>query len=429
MNALRRFGLSLAALLAGTALARAESITIATVNNDDMIIMQKLSSEWEKQTGNKANWVILEENTLRQRVTTDISTKGGQFDVVTIGAYETPIWGKRGWLTKLDDFDKSYDYDDLLTPVRDGLTVDGSLYAVPFYAESSFTLYRKDIFEKAGLTMPAQPSWDQIAQFADKLTDKSKDQYGVCLRGKPGWGENMGLITTIANTFGGRWFDMKWQPQLTSEPWEKAGDLLRRPASSRWPARRVGQRLQRKPVALRLRPMRDLGRCHIGRRPPLQQGDLQGRRRAGLRAGADRSDAEGRRLVLGLVARHPGTTTKQEAAAKSFVAMGDLQGLREACGRHSGWVAAPPGTRKSTYESPEYKKAAPFADMVYSRSCRLIPPSRPCCRSLTRGSSSSRSPSSRPSARTSGRTWPRPCPARRPRRLHWRTQTERPSAP
>src|SRR5579875_3744747 len=222
-----------AALFAGSAgAASAATITIATVNNSDMIIMQRLSSKWEQATGNKINWVVLEENVLRQRVTTDIATKGGQFDVITIGAYETPIWGKLGWLTKLDDFGADYDYDDLLAPVRNGLTVNGSLYAVPFYAESSFTLYRKDLFEKAGLTMPEKPTWDQIAQFADKLTDKSKDQYGICLRGKPGWGENMGLISTMANTFGGQWFNMKWEPQLTSEPWEKAVsfyvDLLHR---------------------------------------------------------------------------------------------------------------------------------------------------------------------------------------------------------
>jgi sorbitol/mannitol transport system substrate-binding protein len=110
------------AMAAGVAVAagcatfvNAETLTIATVNNDDMIIMQKLSSKWEQQTGNKINWVILEENVLRQKVTTDIATKGGQYDVVTIGAYETPIWGKKGWLTRLDDF-KDYDYDDLLPP-------------------------------------------------------------------------------------------------------------------------------------------------------------------------------------------------------------------------------------------------------------------------------------------------------------------------
>ena len=53
-------------LLGASAVAHAETLTIATVNNSDMIIMQKLSSKWEQQTGNKLNWVVLEENVLVQ---------------------------------------------------------------------------------------------------------------------------------------------------------------------------------------------------------------------------------------------------------------------------------------------------------------------------------------------------------------------------
>src|ERR1700747_983696 len=116
------------------AVADAETLTIATVNNDDMIIMQKLSSKWEQQTGNKINWVILEENVLRQKETTEIAAKGGSYDIIKIAAYETPIWGKKSWLTQLDDF-KDYDYDDLLAPVKAGLSADGKLYSLPFSAE------------------------------------------------------------------------------------------------------------------------------------------------------------------------------------------------------------------------------------------------------------------------------------------------------
>src|SRR5690242_13017779 len=126
------------ALLGGSALAHAGTLTIATVNNSDMIIMQKLSSKWEQKTGNKLNWVVLEENVLRQRVTTDIATKGGQFDILTIGSYETPIWGKQGWLVPLDDLGEDYDYNDIFPSVKAGLSQDGKMYAVPFYAESSF---------------------------------------------------------------------------------------------------------------------------------------------------------------------------------------------------------------------------------------------------------------------------------------------------
>jgi sorbitol/mannitol transport system substrate-binding protein len=149
-----RAALAAGALLFGIAAARAETITVATVNNSDMLTMQKLSPKWEQQTGNKINWVVLEENVLRQRVTTDIATNGGQFDVLTIGSYETPIWGKQGWLLPLDDFPASYDYADLIPSVKSALSVNGHLYAVPFYAESSFTMYRKDLFDAAGLKMP-----------------------------------------------------------------------------------------------------------------------------------------------------------------------------------------------------------------------------------------------------------------------------------
>jgi sorbitol/mannitol transport system substrate-binding protein len=222
MSIAAKYGLSFGALILASHMACAATLTIATVNNDDMITMQKLSGQWEKATGNKLNWVILEENVLRQKVTTDIATKGSQYDIVTIGALETPIWGKAGWLTPLDDLGADYDYEDVFKPVRNGLSSDGKLYAVPFYAESSFTMYRTDLFKQAGLTMPEQPTWDQIRDFAGKLTDKSKGQYGICLRGKPGWGENMALITDMANTWGGKWFDMQWHPQLTSKPWEDA---------------------------------------------------------------------------------------------------------------------------------------------------------------------------------------------------------------
>ena len=142
-----------AALVIGTTatgVARAETITVATVNNNDMIVMQKLSPKWEQQTGNTINWVVLEENVLRQRVTTDIATNGGQFDVMTIGSYEAPIWGKQSWLTPLDDFPKSYNYDDIFQSVRGALSTNGHLYAVPFYAESSFLMYRKDLLIRRG---------------------------------------------------------------------------------------------------------------------------------------------------------------------------------------------------------------------------------------------------------------------------------------
>src|SRR5262245_25553454 len=146
-------------LLFGCKAGSARKLTIATVNNADMILMQRLSKQFGEKTGANLEWVVLEENVLRQRVTTDITTGGGQFDVITIGAYETPIWGKQDRLVAVDDLGADYDYGDILEPVRNGLSYDGKMYAVPFYAESSFTFYRTDLFNRAGITMPDRPTY------------------------------------------------------------------------------------------------------------------------------------------------------------------------------------------------------------------------------------------------------------------------------
>src|ERR1700752_760995 len=161
------------------------TLTIATVNNGDMIRMQKLTDDFTKANPDiKLNWVTLEENVLRQKVTTDIATKGGQYDILTIGTYEVPIWGKKGWLVPLDKLGADYDVDDLLPAIRAGLTVDGKLYAAPFYGESSMVMYRKDLMEKAGLKMPDAPTWTFIKEAARKMTDRANGINGICLRGK-----------------------------------------------------------------------------------------------------------------------------------------------------------------------------------------------------------------------------------------------------
>jgi sorbitol/mannitol transport system substrate-binding protein len=203
---------TLRALLGATALltlagfASAETtITVATVNNGDMIRMQGLMDDfYAKHPDIKVEWVTLEENVLRQNITNDIATGGGQYDVMTIGTYEVPIWAKLGWLVSLADLPASYDVDDLLPPIRAGLSVDGTLFASPFYGESSFLNYRTDLAEKAGITISGTPTWDDIKAAAAAMHDPDNGVYGICLRGKAGWGENMAFLTTMANSYGAR---------------------------------------------------------------------------------------------------------------------------------------------------------------------------------------------------------------------------------
>ncbi|MGZ2486698.1 sorbitol/mannitol transport system substrate-binding protein [Rhizobium pisi] len=354
---------SVACLALAAGMADAEELTIATVNNGDMIIMQKLSPEWEKETGNKVNWVVLEENVLRQKVTTDIATKSGQYDIITIGGYEAPIWGKQGWLAPVGDLGADYDYDDLLAPIKAGLTVDGKLYAVPFYTESSFTLYRKDLFDAAGIKMPDEPTYDQIKEYAAKLTDKAKEQYGICLRGKPGWGENMAFLGTMINAYGGRWFDMDWKPQINSEPWKKAiTDYVALMTKYGPPGATANGFNENQALfstghcAMWIDATSAAGRVYDPKQSKVA--DKIAFTRAPIAVTANGSSwSWSWNLAI------PATSKKLDAA-KSFLKWATSKDYVKKVGETEGWVAVPPGTRKSTYALPEYQKAAPFADTV-----------------------------------------------------------------
>jgi ABC-type glycerol-3-phosphate transport system substrate-binding protein len=351
-----------AALLSGTCLAHATTITIATVNNSQMVVMQKLSSVWEKKTGNTINWVVLEENVLRQRVTTDIATHGGQFDIITIGSYETPIWGKQGWLTPVDGI-PGYDYNDVFSSVRQALSNGGKLYALPFYAESSFTYYRKDLFAAAGLTMPSNPTWAQVDQFAAKLTDKSKQQYGICLRGKPGWGENMAFFDTLLNTYGGEWFNMSWQAQLESQPWHDALTFYVHLLRDYGPPGASSNGFNENQALFAT------GHCAIwidatsGAGLIYDKNSSQVSDKTAFTAAPVAVTPNGSHWFWSWALAIP-STSRQVSTAKDFISWATSKDYIDLVGQTNGWTTLPPGTRLSTYSNPDYLQAAPFAGAV-----------------------------------------------------------------
>ena len=258
-----------AAILAAShfALVRAparlpKNLTIATVNNGDMIRMQGLTDDFTAKTGHTVEWVTLEENVLRQRVTTDITTKGGAFDIMTIGMYETPIWGANGWLVPLDDLSREYDVDDILPAMRGGLSHDGKLYAAPFYGESSMVMYRTDLMEKAGLEMPEAPTWDFIREAAAAMTDRDNDINGVCLRGKAGWGEGGAFITATVELVRRPLVRRRLECPVRSAGMGQRAELLRWHDDRIRPSGLRHQRLQRKPVAVPAGQVRHVDRRH-----------------------------------------------------------------------------------------------------------------------------------------------------------------------
>ncbi|KVG18533.1 ABC transporter substrate-binding protein [Burkholderia ubonensis] len=359
-----------ARVLAGAALATAAgaalagTLTIATLNNPDMIELKKLAPAFEKANPDiKLNWVILEENVLRQRATTDITTGSGQFDVVMIGTYETPQWGKRGWLAPVAGLPADYDLNDVVKTARDSLSYNGQLYALPFYVESSMTFYRKDLFAAKGLKMPDQPTYDQIAGFADKLTDKSKGIYGICLRGKAGWGENMAYLSTVVNTFGGRWFDDKWNAQLTSAEWKKAVNfyvnLLKKNGPPGASSNGFNENLT----------LTASGKCAMWIDATVAAGILYNKQQSqvsdkiGYAAAPVEATPKGSHWLWAWALAIP-KTSKQQDAAKKFIAWATSKQYVELVAKDEGWASVPPGTRTSTYQRAEYKAAAPFSEFV-----------------------------------------------------------------
>ena len=352
------------ALLVGAGPLAAETITIATVDNGDMIRMQGLADDFENDNPDiELDWVTLDENVLRQRVTTDIATGGGRFDVLTIGTYEAPIWAGRGWLVPLDGLPESYDADDILPPIREALSLDGTLYAAPFYGESSFTMYRTDLFEAAGLEMPEAPTWDFIKDAAGKLNDESDGVYGICLRGKPGWGENVALITAMANSYGARWFDADWRPQFDSEAWASTVDDYVGLMTDFGPPDAASNGYS-ETLAL----FQD-GKCAIWIDATVAASSISDPKTSSVADDVGFALAPDKGLgkrsnwlwswALGVSA-----ASKHREAAETFVAWATSKGYADSVAKRDGWANVPPGTRASLYENPEYLRAAPFAKTV-----------------------------------------------------------------
>src|ERR1700682_2162217 len=200
------------------------TITVGSVDNPSMADLKKLIPDFESAHPTiKVNIVTLPEDQIRQQVTQDVATQSGRFDLFTIGTYEVPLWANLGWLQDLSPYiakDSSYAPDDLIPGIRTALTYKNDLYAVPFYGESSMLMYRKDLLAAKGVTMPDHPTWDQVAAAAQKVNSSSVN--GICLRGLPGWGDQLAPLDTVVNTFGGRWFDPQWNAQLNSPQWKDA---------------------------------------------------------------------------------------------------------------------------------------------------------------------------------------------------------------
>ncbi|MEV4148364.1 sugar ABC transporter substrate-binding protein [Amycolatopsis sp. NPDC049691] len=335
------------------------TLVIAIVSNPQMKDAISLAPEFEKATGINLKFVSLPENQARAKITASTATEGGEFDVVMISNYEAPQWAANGWLENLEPHMAStpgYDEGDFIPSIKQSLSYQNQMYAVPFYGESSFLAYRKDLFAKAGLTMPAKPTWQQIADFAAKLDDKAAGVSGICLRGKPGWGESLAPFTTVANTFGAQWFDKDWNAKLTSPEFTEAANfyvnLIREHGE-------VGAS--------------SAGFSECGTR--YTQGQAAMWYDATVMAGTNEDPSSSK--IVGKSGYAPAPVVKTQAsgwlytwalgipkvakdkdAAWKFMAWMTDKAYVQKVGTTYGWNRVPPGVRQSTYAIPDYAKAA-----------------------------------------------------------------------
>jgi sorbitol/mannitol transport system substrate-binding protein len=378
---MKRFALPLLATVCLSALSAhaQKTVTIITVNNPDMIELKKLSPQFEQKNPDiKLNWVIVEENILRQKVTTDVSQGSGQYDLVFIGLYDTPIFAKRGWLRAFENLPADYDLEDVFKSIRDGLSYDGKLYALPFYGESSMLMYRKDLLDAKGLKMPDQPTYEDLAKFAEALTDKSKGIYGITLRGQPGWGENMAFLDTLVNTFGGTWFDEKWHATIDTPEWKKAIgfyiDLMKKSGPPGATSNGFNENLT----------LMTSGKAAMWIDATVAGGMLEGKQsevagKMGYAPAPIEATPNGSHWLWSWAFGMP-KSAKQPEAAQKFAEWATSKEYIEAVAKDAGWSSVPPGTRKSTYDNPEYQKA-PFAATTL-QAMQTADPTNPCIKKV-----------------------------------------------
>jgi sorbitol/mannitol transport system substrate-binding protein len=338
----------------------ANSINVLMVNNPQMVDVQKLTADnFTKQTGIKVNFTVLPENDVRDKISQEFSSQAGQYDVATISNYEVPFYAKNGWLYPLDDLvknDSNFDQSDILKPMRVSLTADdGRLYGEPFYGESSFLMYRKDVFAAKGLTIPDNPTWQQVADLASKVDGAQPGMKGICLRGQPGWGEVFAPLTTVVNTFGGAWFSKDWQAQVNGPQFVQATkfyvDLVRAHGEAGAPQAGFTECLNNF----------EQGKVAMWYDATSAAGTLDGSSSpvAGkvgyVQAPVVQTKSSG---WLYTWAWGIQKASKHSADAWKFVSWASSKGYENLVGAQLGWARVPAGKRSSTYSNPQYQQAA-----------------------------------------------------------------------
>ena len=376
---------AVAASLVGGVLVTAPAHAAATINvlmvgNPQMKDLQTLTADnFTKKTGIKVNYTVLPENELRDKVTQDVASGAGQYDVVTLGMYDIANWGGTGKVKALDSYvakDSAWDKADVFPAMIKGLSgKDGKLYAAPFYGESSMLMYRKDLAAKAGVKMPLHPTWQQVAAAAAKMNDPKNGVAGICLRGLPGWGEQFAPLTTVVNTFGGTWLTKDWQAKVNDKTFVDAVqfyvDLLKK--SGEKGATQAGFTECDNAMAQGKAAMWYDATSATGSIEKKGFSNYVGKFGYSY-APTVKTKASGWLWAWAFAIEG---ASKQADAAWKFVSWATSKQYEELVGAKLGWTAVPDGKRASTYANPNYKKATAAYYSVVLGSLKAADPLNP----------------------------------------------------
>ncbi|WP_433291821.1 ABC transporter substrate-binding protein [Pseudonocardia sp. CA-142604] len=365
--------LALVVLLSSTACAGwgggvgsggANSINVLMVNNPQMIDLQRLTAEhFTKDTGITVNFTVLPENDVRDKISQEFSSQAGQYDVASLSNFEIPIYARSGWIAPLDGYiaaDPAFDQNDILAPMTTSLSgADGKIYGEPFYGESSFLMYRKDVLQAAGITMPEHPTWQQVADIAARVDGAQPGMAGICLRGQPGWGQVFAPLTTVVNTFGGTWFTADWQAAVDAPEFRQATqfyvDLVRAHGEAGAPQAGFTECLNNL-----IQGNAAMWYDATSAAGSLEAADSPVRGKIGYAPAPVVKTASSGWLYAWAWAIQAASEKKD--AAWKFVSWASSKEYEQLVGKEVGWSDVPAGKRASTYENPDYlAQASAFA--------------------------------------------------------------------
>lgn len=210
--------------LGATALAESQlagtTITVALRSLPETDFIVGKLHEFQRATGIRVNVVTYAEQQLREKEVQDLSTGAGQFDVIAIDSVFIPEFARAGWLVPLAPYlPVDYDLQDIPQSVHGLLSWNNVLYAAPVYAEITHLMYRKDLFEQAGLKPPE--TLEELEKAAARFTNPPRT-YGLALRGLRGNGMNVYIWAQWLRSYGGEFLDEQSRPIFNNEIGVKA---------------------------------------------------------------------------------------------------------------------------------------------------------------------------------------------------------------